>query len=246
MTLPKPQVPLVGAPASSGLKTVVIIPALNEEQSIAHVVCSLPSTVSEIVVVDNGSNDRTSDVARAAGAIVLREVRRGYGYACLTGIAFALQSKPDVIAFVDGDLSDYPEELSRILGPIEHDGMDLVIGSRMIGKREDGAMLPQAIFGNWLASALIKLFWGYRFTDLGPFRAVRVDALERMNMTDPTFGWTVEMQIKAAKLKMKCTEVPVRYRKRIGASKVTGTFSGTVSASVKILFTIFKYLFVKV
>jgi glycosyltransferase involved in cell wall biosynthesis len=228
-------------------KTIVIIPALNEEASIAQVIRSLPSLVYEIIVVDNGSNDRTSDVARSAGATVLQEKRRGYGYACLAGIERALQSKPDIIAFVDGDLSDYPEELPILLKPIQEDGFDLVIGSRMIGEREAGAMLPQAIFGNWLAGFLIMMFWGHKFTDLGPFRAVRVDALQRMNMNDKTFGWTVEMQVKAAKLKLKCTEVPVRYRRRaLGTSKVTGSFSGSVKASAKILYTIFKYLFVRV
>ena len=228
------------------LRTIVIIPALNEEKSVAQVVRSLPASVIEIIVVDNNSTDRTGEVARAAGATVLKEVRRGYGYACLSGIAHALKSSPDIIAFVDGDLSDYPEQLPEILKPIQDDGCDLVIGSRILGKRERGALLPQAYFGNLLTGFLIRLFWGVKFTDLGPFRAVRVDSLARMNMSEPTFGWTVEMQIKAAKLKMKCTEVPVRYRKRIGRSKVTGTVSGTVKASAKILYLIFKHLFVKV
>ena len=225
----------------------VIIPALNEESSIAHVIGSIPtSAVSEIIVVNNGSSDGTAAAAHQAGATVLTEPRRGYGHACLLGIARALRNEADIIAFVDGDYSDYPEELPDILRPITEDGYDLVIGSRMIGRREPGALLPQAVFGNRLASLLIRLFWGYRFTDLGPFRAVRVDALQRMNMSDPTYGWTVEMQIKAAKLKLRCKEVPVRYRKRIGSSKVTGTLSGTIKASVKILYTIFKYLWVKV
>ncbi len=204
------------------------------------------NSVSEVIVVDNGSRDNTADVARAAGATVLRESRRGYGYACLTGIAHAMKNDPDIIAFVDGDMSDHPEELDEIIRPIIEGGYDLVIGSRMKGERTRGAMLPQAIFGNKLACFLIRLFWGYTFTDLGPFRAVKTSALQKMNMSDPTFGWTVEMQVKAAKLKLKCTEVPVRYRKRIGTSKVTGTISGTVNASVKILYTIFKYLFVRV
>jgi glycosyltransferase involved in cell wall biosynthesis len=226
---------------------VVIIPALNEEQSIRHVVESLPrSSVSKIIVVDNGSADRTAEIAREAGATVLREPRKGYGYACLTGIAHVLRCNPDIIAFVDGDLSDYPEDLPDILRPIREEGCEMVIGSRMLGKRERGALLPQAIMGNRLACFLIRLFWGYRYTDLGPFRAITTRALQQMNMSDPTFGWTIEMQIKAAKLKLKCTEVPVRYRKRIGRSKVTGTISGTLKASAKILFTIFKHLFVKV
>ncbi len=227
--------------------TVVIIPAHNEEHSIGHVIQSIPKEiVGEIIVVDNASRDNTAEVARAAGATVLAEPRKGYGYACLTGIAHAVKSNPDILAFVDGDLSDHPEQLPEILRPIIEDGYDLVIGSRMTGERTPGAMLPQAIFGNKLACFLIKLFWGYSFTDLGPFRAVKMNAYQKMNMSDPTFGWTVEMQVKAAKLKMQCTEVPVRYRKRIGKSKVTGTISGTFKASTKILYTIFKYLFVRV
>ncbi len=157
-----------------------------------------------------------------------------------------MKSNPDILAFVDGDLSDHPEQLPEMIRPIVEDDYDLVIGSRMTGERTPGAMLPQAIFGNKLACFLIKLFWGYTFTDLGPFRAVKTSTYQKMNMSDPTFGWTVEMQVKAAKLKMRCTEVPVRYRKRIGKSKVTGTISGTVKASAKILYTIFKYLFVRI
>lgn len=255
MTLPKYATsdPLIRNPAQGNtindnrLKASVIVPALNEEMSIGEVVRQIPKQyVTEIIVVDNGSTDRTAEVAAAAGATVLTEKRRGYGYACLTGIAHAVKAHPPVIAFLDGDLSDYPEELPALLQPIQDSGYDLVIGSRMTGVREAGAMLPQALFGNWLASNLIRIFWGYRFTDLGPFRAIRTDVLERLHMRDGTYGWTVEMQIKAAKLGLKCTEVPVRYRKRIGCSKVTGTVAGTVKASVKILATIFIYLFVKV
>ncbi len=230
-------------PVHGALPVVVIIPALNEELSIGEVVSSLPRTaIREIIVVDNGSTDRTAAVARDAGATVLREERKGYGYACLLGIERAKQLEAEVIVFVDGDLSDYPEELPLILQPILEEGFDMVIGSRMVGKRETGAMLPQAVFGNWLATRLIRLFWGYSFTDLGPFRAIRTDALRAMNMSDPTYGWTVEMQIKALKLGLRCTEVPVRYRKRIGTSKVTGTIRGTIGASVKILSTIAKHL----
>lgn len=247
MKTSRPQVRQQIQPRPSSADVVVIIPALNEERSIGRVVKAIPAdVVSEIIVVDNGSRDRTAEIAREAGATVLTEVRRGYGYACLKGIAHALESQPKIIAFVDGDLSDYPEDLPSILRPIVLEGYDLVIGSRMLGEREPGALLPQALLGNRLACFLIRLFWGYRFTDLGPFRAIRVDALSRLKMNDMTFGWTVEMQVKAAKLKLKCTEVPVRYRKRIGTSKVTGTIAGTVSASTKILYTIFKYLFVKV
>jgi len=210
-------------------RIAVVIPALNEESSIGLVIQAIPRPlVSEIIVVDNGSTDSTATVARTSGATVLSELKRGYGTACLTGIRHALDHGAEVIVFLDGDFSDYPEDLPGLVRPILDQGYDMVIGSRMIGNRERGALLPQAVFGNWLACTLIRLFWGYRFTDLGPFRAVRSVALQRMKMRDPTFGWTVEMQIKAAKLKLKCTEVPVRYRKRIGTSKVTGTVLGTV------------------
>ena len=226
--------------------TAVVIPAYNEESSIAKVIHAIPhDKVSEVIVVDNGSGDRTAEVAEAAGATVVSESRKGYGYACLTGIARAMTRAPSVIVFLDGDYSDFPEDLPAVVRPIHDDGYDLVIGSRMIGEREAGAMLPQALFGNWLATRLIRLFWGERFTDLGPFRAIRSDALARLQMTDTTFGWTVEMQIKAAKLGLRCTEVPVRYRKRIGSSKVSGTVSGTLKASYKILYTIFKHVVVK-
>ena len=228
-------------------RTVVVIPALDEEASIGQVLRAIPrACVSEIIVVDNGSRDRTAEVAKATGATVLYEPRRGYGYACLLGIAHAMKRDPAIIAFLDGDYSDYPEELPTLVQPITEEGYDMVIGSRLLGERKPGSMMPQAIIGNWLATFLIRVFWGYKFTDLGPFRAVRTEALQRMAMSDPTFGWTVEMQIKAAKLKLQCTEVPVRYRKRIGRSKVTGTISGTVKASVKILYTIFKHLFVAI
>jgi len=226
---------------------VVIIPAFNEERSIRRVVDSIPANaVSEIIVVDNGSTDSTVEEARKAGATVLEEPRRGYGYACLRGIEHTRRAGPGIIAFLDGDFSDYPEELPKILAPIVEGECELVIGSRVTGTREPGSMLPQAMIGNAVATSLIRLFWGYRFTDLGPFRAVRSDALQQMHMSDPTYGWTVEMQIKAAKLGLRCREVSVRYRKRIGESKVTGTLGGTVKASVKILTTIFKYLFVRV
>ncbi len=230
-----------------GTRTAVVIPAHNEESSIGKVIAAIPrAAVSEIFVVDNGSVDRTARAAEEAGATVVSEPRKGYGYACTTGIVRAMEQSPEVIVFLDGDYSDYPDDLPTIVRPIQDEGYDLVIGSRMIGTREPGAMLPQAIFGNWLASLLIRFFWGYRFTDLGPFRAIRSDALARLRMSEMTFGWTVEMQVKAAKLGLRCTEVPVRYRRRIGSSKVTGTLSGTIKASYRILFTIFKYVVVKV
>jgi glycosyltransferase involved in cell wall biosynthesis len=217
----------------------LVIPALNEELSLPLVLKALPrDLLHEIVVVDNGSTDATARVAGQAGARVVTEPVRGYGSACLTGIA-ALDA-PDIVAFLDADYSDHPEELPEVLAPVLEDRADLVIGSRMIGRREPRAMLPQALFGNWLATLLIRIFWGTEFTDLGPFRAIRADALRRLDMQDRDFGWTVEMQVKAAQHGLRCMEVPVSYRKRIGSSKITGTVSGTVRASIKILSTIFR------
>ncbi len=217
----------------------LVIPARNEERSLPLVLDGLPSgLLHEVVVVDNGSSDATGRVAEERGARVVREPRPGYGRACLTGIAAC--DNPDVIAFVDADFSDHPEELTRVLAPILEGRADLVIGSRMIGQRERGALLPQARLGNRLATFLIRRFWGVRFTDLGPFRAIRAEALRALEMRDRDFGWTVEMQIKASQRGLRCVEVPVSYRKRIGRSKITGTLSGTVRAGVKILSTIFR------
>lgn len=225
----------------------VIIPAFNEEESIPKVVTDIPEgLVKEVVVVSNGSTDQTEEHARNAGATVLLEDRKGYGSACLKGLAYLAEKegddRPDIVVFLDGDYSDYPEEMPLVLKPIIEDGYDLVIGSRDLGDREKGAMQPQQIFGNWLATTLIKLLYKVRFTDLGPFRAVKYDKLLAIDMQDTNFGWTVEMQVKAAKQKMKCTEVPVNYRRRIGVSKVTGTIKGTFMAGYKILWTIFKLL----
>ncbi len=220
---------------AGGFSIGVIIPALDEERSIEHVIREIPSTVQEVVVVDNGSTDRTIEAAQAAGATVLSERRRGYGYACLKGIEYFSAKGIDIVVFLDGDYSDYPEELTGLVAPIIKHGYDFVIGSRIRGVRQKGAMLPQAIIGNWLATRLIRLFWGYIFTDLGPFRAIRFSSLQELAMKDGTYGWTVEMQIKAAKKKLRCLELPVRYRHRIGKSKVTGTIGGTLKASVKIL-----------
>jgi glycosyltransferase involved in cell wall biosynthesis len=215
----------------------VVIPALNEESSLPLVLQSIVRFgLHEIVVVDNGSTDRTAEVARSAGARVIREPRRGYGSACLAGIA-ALD-RPDMVVFLDADHSDDPADLAAVLAPIAEGRADLVIGSRVLGTREPGALLPQAIIGNWIATRLIAVLWGVRFTDLGPFRAIRADALARLDMRDRDFGWTVEMQVKAARAGLRCVEVPVAYRKRIGRSKITGTFTGTLRASHKILLTI--------
>lgn len=223
----------------------VIIPAFNEEHAIGEVVQEIPKEiVSEVVVVSNGSTDDTEKVAQAAGATVLHEPIAGYGRACLKGIAYLKQSNPtpDIIVFLDGDRSDYPEEIPILLAPIINEQIDMVIGSRALGKRERGSMMPQQIFGNWLATRLLKLLYSVHYTDLGPFRAIRFDKLIELNMIDKNYGWTVEMQLKAAKIGLKCMEVPVRYRKRIGVSKVSGTVKGTFMAGYKIITTIFKYL----
>lgn len=226
-------------------KIGVVIPALNEERSIQLVIQDIPALVDFIVVVDNGSTDLTAERAMQAGAIVLKEERRGYGYACTRGINHLAEKGIDVIVFLDGDYSDHPDELPNLIKPIVDERFDFIVGSRIIGQREAGALLPQALFGNKLAGFLIKLFWGYSFTDLGPFRALTLEALQRMKLVEFTFGWTVEMQIKAAKLGLKVKEIPVKYRKRIGESKVTGTLSGTIKASYGILSTIFRHLWLK-
>jgi glycosyltransferase involved in cell wall biosynthesis len=222
----------------------VIIPVFNEEQSIGLVLQDIPTPlVRHIIVCNNGSTDNTPNVANSNGAIVVHQHQKGYGIACLKGMEYVacLDTKPDIVVFLDGDYSDHPEEMQLLVNQI-NGGYDLVIGSRAKGKMESGAMMPQQIFGNWLATNLIKIFYGYEFSDLGPFRAIKYDALLQLEMADTTYGWTVEMQVKAAKKKLKCTEVPVTYRKRIGESKVSGTVKGTFLAGYKILWTIFKNL----
>ncbi len=223
-------------------RIVVIIPAFNEEESLPKVIADIPNFVDEIIVSNNGSTDKTEEVAKSLGVTVLNEYEKGYGAACLKAIEYIKNKQIDIVVFLDGDYSDHPQEMDLIVEPIINNEVDLVIGSRMLGKREQGAMLPQAVFGNWLSAFLIKLFWNYNFTDLGPFRAIKYSSLQQLKMQDRNFGWTVEMQIKAAKHKMKCKEVPVSYRKRIGKSKVTGTIKGTVKASAKILYLIFRSL----
>jgi glycosyltransferase involved in cell wall biosynthesis len=227
----------------------VLIPAWNEEASLPFVLGDIPKAwVRNILVCDNGSTDRTAEVARAQGAVVVTQNARGYGNACLAGISY-LKSLPaseqsEIVVFLDADYSDFPEELPQIVDPIIHNGMDMVIGSRRLGKMEPGSMTIPQRFGNWLAPKLIHLFFGYKFSDLGPFRAIRWDKLQALEMKDKNFGWTVEMQVKAAKQKLACTEVPVRYRKReLGKSKVSGTIKGAFNAGVIILVTIFKELF---
>ena len=221
----------------------VIIPAFNEADSIAHVVNELPKSVSEVIVVNNNSSDNTVKNAETAGATVITELRKGYGYACLKGLEYiASKSKqPDIIVFIDGDYSDYPEELDNVVAPILEDDIDFVVGARRKNLREEGSMTPQQVFGNWLATFLMRLFFGAKFTDLGPFRAIKYDKLKELNMEDKTYGWTVEMQLKILKKKMTYTEVPVRYKRRIGISKVSGTVKGSIFAGIKILGWIFKY-----
>lgn len=229
---------------SENRDVIVIIPAYNEENAVGKVVNAIPKDwVREIVVVNNNSNDQTPVVAREAGATVLEQPLQGYGNACLKGLEYvgAKESPPAVILFLDADYSDYPEEAPLLIAPILSGKVDMVIGSRNLGERERGAMTPQQIFGNWLATTLIRWFYGVRYTDLGPFRAVGYQQLCQIDMQDKTYGWTVEMQVKAAKLGLKTKEVPVSYRNRIGHSKISGTIKGTVLAGYKIITTIIKY-----
>lgn len=220
----------------------VLIPAFNEEKSIAQVISELPQgLVDEIVVIDNGSTDATREVSIRHGAKVVEEKCRGYGAACLKGLASI--GEADIVVVLDGDHSDYPQELRRLVEPIVSGDADFVIGSRILGSRDDDALTPQQYWGNKLAVFLINRLFGYKFTDMGPFRAIRFESLKSFGMTDRNFGWNVEMQIKAVKNRLRIKEVPVDYRKRIGISKISGTVSGTIKAGGKILFTIFKYYF---
>lgn len=222
----------------------VLIPAYNEENAIGKVVAALPKAyLKTIVVINNNSNDQTAIIAKEAGAVVLDEPQQGYGAACLRGMAYlkTLKEQPDIVVFIDADYSDYPEELPQLVAPILERDVAMVIGSRALGKKERGSMTPQQLFGNWLATRLIKWFYGVTFTDLGPFRAIKYDSLMRLKMQDRTYGWTVEMQVKAAKQKMRVEEIPVSYRVRVGQSKISGTIKGTILAGYKIITTIFKH-----
>ncbi|MEO9569666.1 MAG: glycosyltransferase family 2 protein [Polaribacter sp.] len=223
----------------------VIIPAYNEQDSITNVINDIPNIVDEVIVISNNSTDNTETNAVNAGATVLTENRKGYGYACLKGMNYIFKQtiKPDIVVFLDGDYSDYPEQLTELIQPILDDNIDLVIGARVKELRENGAMTPQQIFGNWLATFLMKLFFGAKFTDLGPFRAIKYTKLLALKMEDKTYGWTVEMQLKALKQKLSYVEVPMQYRNRIGVSKVSGTVKGSIFAGIKILGWIFKYSF---
>jgi glycosyltransferase involved in cell wall biosynthesis len=225
-------------PPAPSARVAVIIHALNEAEALPHVLAAIPSWVSHIVVADNGSTDDTAEVARHLGAIVVSEPRRGYGSACLR--ALAALPPVDIVVFLDGDASDDPTEMAVIVAPIAAGTADFVLGSRVLGNRDKGALTPQQVFGNWLACTLIRLMWGIHFTDLGPFRAIRRDVLDRLHMADPDYGWTVEMQVRAAQHRLVCQEVPVRYRRRIGRSKVSGTIRGVIGAGTKILYVIFR------
>ena len=226
-------------------KISIIIPALNEENSIGQVINSLPKIYYQLIVVDNGSNDSTRKIAKKNGAIVLIEKNRGYGNACIKGIQFLKKTPPDIVVFLDGDFSDFPQEIKKIIKPIEQKKVDFVIGSRIKSLREKGSMTPQQIFGNKLACFLLKLIYGGKFTDLGPFRAIKWDTLMDLNMIDKTYGWTIEMQLKVLRKKISYTETPVRYRRRIGNSKISGTLKGSLLAGIKIIGWIVKYYFKK-
>lgn len=226
----------------------VIIPAINEEASIGKVVEALPKEyIMDVVVGNNASTDNTKKEALAAGAIVVDESRKGYGWACLKAMEHIAtwSVKPEIVVFIDGDFSDYPEELPKVVAPILNDNIDLVIGSRALGKKVKGSMTVPQVFGNWLATRLMRLFYGVKYTDLGPFRAIKYNKLLALNMADKTYGWTIEMQLKAANHKMTYAEVPVNYKKRIGVSKVSGTIKGTILAGYKIIGAVFKYKFVR-
>jgi glycosyltransferase involved in cell wall biosynthesis len=222
----------------------VIIPAFNEEESIGLVLNDIPKDlVRQVVVANNNSIDRTAERAKEAGAVVVDQPEQGYGAACLMAIETSLKTSPppDILVFLDADYSDHPEEMSLLLEPILSGEAEMVIGSRATGNREKGSMMPQQVFGNWLATSLMKIMYGSSFTDLGPFRAITRRAYEEIGMVDRNFGWTVEMQVKALKKNIASTEIPVTYRKRKGVSKVSGTVKGSILAGYKIIYTIFKY-----
>jgi glycosyltransferase involved in cell wall biosynthesis len=225
----------------------VIIPAYNEQDSIANVVNDIPKIVDEIIVISNNSTDNTAINAKNAGATVLHERKKGYGHACLKGLEYIAnqKEKTEIVVFLDGDYSDYPAQLSELIAPIINKNIDFVLGARVKEQREYGAMTPQQIFGNWLATALMKLFFGATYTDLGPFRAIKYEKLMALKMEDKTYGWTVEMQLKVLRNKFTYLEIPVKYRNRIGVSKVSGTIKGAIFAGIKILSWIFKYSFKK-
>ena len=220
----------------NGAVVGVVIPALNEVDAIGRVIADIPAWADKIIVADNGSTDGTAAAVRAAGATVVVEPEKGYGAACLAGIATL--GSVDVVVFLDGDYSDHPGDMATLVDPIVNDSVDFVIASRVTGAREPGSLTPQQMFGNWLATRLIAGIWRQKYTDLGPFRAIRKSSLDKLAMADRNYGWTVEMQIKAAELNLRVLEVPARYRRRIGVSKVSGTVKGTIMAGYKILYVI--------
>jgi glycosyltransferase involved in cell wall biosynthesis len=228
---------VIRAPGRFG-RVAVVIPVLNEAEALPHVLRGIPDWVTVVAVADNGSTDGSGDIAGKLGALVVRETRRGYGSACLA--ALAALPPVDIVVFLDGDKSDDASEMSDLVQPITDGHADFVLGSRTMGQseRERGSLTPQQIFGNWLACTLIRLIWREKFTDLGPFRAIRWSSLQALNMSDPDYGWTVEMQVRAAKLNLRTLELPVRYMRRIGQSKVSGTLRGVVGAGTKILYVI--------
>jgi glycosyltransferase involved in cell wall biosynthesis len=228
------------------MRAVVIIPAFNEEESIGKVVSGIRDYhLEEIIVVDNGSQDQTATIAQNKGAIVLYEPNKGYGSACLKGLNYVFKKpdelKPEIVVFMDGDFSDDPKDLNLLIEPIKNGEADFVIGSRTIGQREEGSLTIPQIFGNRLATFLIHLFFNHKFTDLGPFRAIKTEKLEQMGMKDKNYGWTIEMQIKAIKNNLNIKEVPVTYRNRIGKSKISGTIKGNILAGFKIIYSIIRY-----
>lgn len=222
----------------------VIIPAYNEENAVGLVIDEIPKgLVSEVIVVDNASTDNTAEKARERGATVLSQTEMGYGNACLKGMEHISNSltQPDIVVFLDGDHSDYPGKMTELIKPIADNQVDMVIGSRALGKKQRGSMTIPQVFGNWLSTSLLKLIYRVQYTDLGPFRAIRYTSLIQLDMQDRTFGWTVEMQLKVAKLSLRFVEIPVDYRVRVGTSKISGTVKGALMAGYKILYTIFKY-----
>jgi glycosyltransferase involved in cell wall biosynthesis len=219
-------------------EVTAIIPAFNEQWAIEKVILTIPVWVDDIIVVDNGSKDLTAEIARSRGARVIFEPHRGYGSACLAGIRAI--GAADIVVFLDADFSDHPEEMRRLVDPIIQGRAEMVIGSRVLGSHEPGALTPQARIGNWLSCLLMRLFWGVKYSDLGPFRAITYPDLTRLGMQDPSYGWTVEMQIKAALNGVRSIEVPVSYRKRLGKSKISGTVKGVFLAGTTIMYTIFK------